>query len=195
MTAVALRHRGETVEVPLGRLVSQCSVFGDSRLLAAPSLVRSSVSRAIFHDFVAAIEGKPIVVINENYGGLSLLSAEFGFEALNEKLSEFRASPAFDLVELTDATAFSLRISGLEEAGMRRERDIAALQDELAQQRKAEQSTAEALSAALARISRLEAQVSQLRSDAEAFSATAVTVTRLQDDFLNLKNMFAEVAQ
>jgi hypothetical protein len=44
---------------------------------------------------VAATEGNAIVIANENFAALSLLGAEFGFEALNEKLSEFKASPAF----------------------------------------------------------------------------------------------------
>jgi hypothetical protein len=194
MTAVALLHHGETVEVPFRRVVSQCNVFEDSRLLAAPYLVRSSVSRAIFQEFVAAIEGKAIAITNKNFEGLSQLSAEFGFEALSEKLSEFRASPAFEPVKLNDEAAFSLRIVALEEAELRREREIAGLQGELAQQGGAEQSTAEALTAALARISRLEAEVSELRSASEVFSATRLTVTRLQCDFLDLMNAYGGLA-
>jgi hypothetical protein len=95
MFAVNLVHPSETFQVRVRPLVSQCDLFEDASLLTVPYNVRSSVKLAIFQDFVSAIEGKVVQITNDNVSGLELLCTEFGFQTLADKVSEFKASPAF----------------------------------------------------------------------------------------------------
>jgi hypothetical protein len=92
MVVVSLVHSGETFQVSRERLLSQCELFNDPALLAAPSIVRSSVPLAIFRDFLAALNQEAFELTSENVGGLSLLCAEFGFRAFAAKISEFSGS-------------------------------------------------------------------------------------------------------
>jgi hypothetical protein len=113
MAVVALVHSGDTFRVPRERLLSQCDLFNDPALLAAPSAVRSSVPLPAIRDFVAALNQETLELTNENVGGLALLCAEFGFRGFAAKLSEFKASPAFRTVRASeDAEARRWRSGG-----------------------------------------------------------------------------------
>jgi len=52
--------------------------------------VRSIVDPAIFTDFVKSVQGEPINITAANFGDLSALCLEFGFEALSSDLSSFK---------------------------------------------------------------------------------------------------------
>jgi hypothetical protein len=79
MALVALIHSGQTFQVSHERLVSQCELFNDPALLAAPYIVRSSVPLPVFRDFLAALNQETFELTNDNVGGLMRLCAEFGF--------------------------------------------------------------------------------------------------------------------
>jgi hypothetical protein len=111
MSFVAVDHSGETFQVPLERLLSQCELFSDLALLAAPYTIRSSVSLAVFQDCLAALNKETFELTNDNVGGLSLLCAEFRFRALAARLSEFKASPAFRAVRARENAHARLRIA------------------------------------------------------------------------------------
>jgi hypothetical protein len=145
MSVVALVHPSGTATVSVRRLAGQCTLFaGDPALAAPPYTVRASVPLSLFRDFVAALEGEAIQITNGTVGGLSLLCAEFGFQALTAKLSEFRASPAFRPAQAMDDCEARLRLAALEERWRDRDHEIARL---------------------CSRMSRLEAEVSELRSE------------------------------
>jgi hypothetical protein len=116
MSLVALVHPGQTVQVSHERLASQCELFNDPALFAAPYTVRSSVVLAIFRDFVRALNKETFELTNDNFDGLSLLCAEFGFRAFSANLSAFRASAAFRA-----DTEARLRIAALEEWWLKRD--------------------------------------------------------------------------
>jgi hypothetical protein len=94
--------------------------------LLSPYEVKSVVPVEIFREFISALDDGAITITSANVAGLSLLCAEFGFEALATQLSEFR-SPA----QTTDAEARA-RIAVLEERELERACDTAALQAEVA---------------------------------------------------------------
>jgi hypothetical protein len=142
MAVVALVHSGETFRVPRERLASQCDLFNDPALLAAPYAVRSSVPLAAFRAFVAALNKETFELTNDNVGGLSLLCAEFGFRAFSARLSEFRASPAFHAVLASEDAEARLRTAVLEERWLQGGHEFTKLRS---------------------RISRLEAEVMPLR--------------------------------
>jgi hypothetical protein len=142
MAVVALVHSGETFRVPRERLASQCDLFNDPALLAAPYAVRSSVPLPAFRDFLAALDQETFELTNENVGGLALLCAEFGFRAFSAKLSAFKGSPAFRAVRASEDAKARLRIAALEERWLQRDHEIAELRS---------------------RIARLEAEVLELR--------------------------------
>jgi hypothetical protein len=96
-------------------------------------------------------------VTNANFGGLSLLCDEFHFAALSERLSAFRRSASFREVAAMEDSEARLRISALEERLQQREHDFAAL-------RQTQGSTAAALTDALIRLSRIEAQFAHTQS-------------------------------
>jgi hypothetical protein len=74
----------------------------------------SSVSVADFRQFVSAMDGGAVAIMNENISGLSLLCDEFGFAGLAAELLEFRRSAAFKEVA-TMFTEARLRLSAVEE--------------------------------------------------------------------------------
>jgi hypothetical protein len=105
-------------------VITKCSLFQQNVALSvAPFRVRSSVSFAIFRQFVSALEGGAIEITSANLSGLSLLCEEFGFEELRSKLSSQQ--------EMEDAEA-RVRIAALEEWAQRWDRDIAVFQAKFA---------------------------------------------------------------
>jgi hypothetical protein len=132
MSGPTIVHSGETLQMPLQNLVSQCDLFRSKpALLSTPYHVRSSVPLAIFRDFVAALAGTPPEITNENIDELSLVCSEVGFQSLSAKLTKFRASPAFRSVQMTQDSQARLRITALEERWLQRDREIAELRSRI----------------------------------------------------------------
>jgi hypothetical protein len=104
---------------------------------------RVLVSIDDFHQFVSLLENQDVEVTNANFGGLSLLCDEFRFAALSERLSAFRQSADFKEMATMEDPEARLRLSGLEERLLQRDDDFAAL-------RQTQESTAAALTAAVA---------------------------------------------
>jgi hypothetical protein len=130
---IDLVDAGSTFKLPLRSIVNECRLFSSHRaLLDGPYAVRLHAPIAIFQDFLAGLEGKPIEITNENVGSLSSLCTEFGPTALMVNLTEFRAASAFRGASPKEDCDARVRIGGLEGA----------------------------LSASLERISQLEAEVS-----------------------------------
>jgi hypothetical protein len=113
---VSLVHPQQTFQVLEKLLVQKCGLFmEDPIVVASPYTVKSKVSQSDFRTFVSALEGAPVAITNDNFGGLSGLCEEFHFGALAERLSQFRESD--DLKEdlmLKDLEARK-RLSALEE--------------------------------------------------------------------------------
>jgi hypothetical protein len=110
-----LVHPRTTLKVPIRRMVLKYNLFADDPMLArAPYSVRAPVSIHDFRQFVSALTDKDVEVTNRNFGGLSLLSDEFRFEALSERLSAFRQSADFKEVVIAEVrqsqTAASLAV-------------------------------------------------------------------------------------
>jgi hypothetical protein len=85
------------------------------------------------------------------------LCDEFRFEALSERLSAFRQSADFKGVATMEDSEARLRLSVLEERLLQRDHDFAAL-------RRTQESTTAALTDAVVRLSRIEAQFARTQS-------------------------------
>jgi uncharacterized coiled-coil protein SlyX len=157
---VTLVHPEEQVLVAAAPLIEKCTPFKTNlSLLIAPYALKSAVPIQIFREFISALEGGEIKITNANVTGLSLLSTEFGFDALAAQVSEFRSSVAF-AGEVADSEA---RIAGLEARALERDKDIAELKAEVAR-----------LSAA---VNRGEAQGRALREGQARYEADAARVS------------------
>jgi hypothetical protein len=131
--------------------------------------VRAPVSVEDFRQFVSALEDQDVEVTNANFGGLSLLSDEFRFESLSERLSAFRQSADFKEVSTMEDSEARLRLSALEQRLLQRDDEFAAL-------RQAQESTAAALTDAVVRLSRIEAQFAHIQSVSPPKAAAAPRV-------------------
>jgi hypothetical protein len=164
-----LVHRGEQALVSAAQLILKCSLFKDNlSLLVAPYTVKSSVSLDIFRLFLSALNDAPVEITRANFSGLSLLSKEFGFDTFSAQLADYRSSAG-----LTDQANDNTQIAALEERVLARDRDIAALQAEVARLSSVVEESrfsarADALAAAQARI---EAAVERVSSAVEALCA------------------------
>jgi hypothetical protein len=122
------------------------------------------VQPEIFRLFLEAIKGTSATITNQNFPELSQLCSEFVFNGLANELSAFCASPDFK-----DAQAADTRIRVLEERIDKVENRIATLKSILDLQVPKQEQSAEALSAALARVSQAlkttSAAAEQLRCD------------------------------
>jgi hypothetical protein len=202
MAVVSLTHAGQVFNIPIRGLINRCDLFtSDLSLLTKPYAVRSSVPLAVFRDFIGALQDRPVTITNENFTCLSLLCSEFGFQALSAKLSEFRASPAFVAAVATEDSEARFRIALLEDRSQERDREIAVLQQDMAQLR----SALEASSATRADVARLSAEGSALKnaqagletkpavaqisaSTQKQFAAADAKLTKLGLDVLRLKD-------
>jgi hypothetical protein len=178
MTTFSLVHPSEAIPIAFRRLVTQCDLFEDPSLSAAPYAIRSSVGLPVFKQFVAALEARSVDITRENFEGLSLLCEEFGFRAFAVKLSEFKASRAFRSVEPIDDPETGLRVAALEDHARHWDRELAGVQTELARHSHAQESTAQAIAAALARLSQFEADLAAVRQT-QAGMATLAAVAEL----------------
>jgi hypothetical protein len=129
--SVTLVHPEEQVPVAATRLIEKCTLFKTNpALVGAPYAVKSAIPIRVFREFLSALEGEAVEVTNANFGGLSLLSTEFGFDGLTAQLSAFRSSGAF-AGEVADAEARA-RIAALEARAHARDKDLAGLRAEVA---------------------------------------------------------------
>jgi TPR repeat protein len=179
-----LVHAKKTRKVPVLNLVQKCTRFANDPLLfGAPYAVLAPVSVADFRQFVSALKDKKVEVTNANFNGLSLLSDEFGFVGLSERLSAFRHSQNFNEVMVESAEARQRRLA-LEERALQRDNEVALL-------RQAQESTAAALTDAIVRLSRIEAEmlhtlksdVDQLRADIGALQSWRQSIVNSQNDW------------
>jgi hypothetical protein len=150
-------------------------------------LVNAISSRTLVScNFVADLRKESVDITSSNFEGLSVLSTQFGFQSLSVRLAAFTKSPDFRPVQAVEDSAAQSQLAALEERFLQRGRDIAGLQFEVVRQSDAQASTAAAFSGALAQISRLAGEVSQLRSalerDVPRMRADIVTVTNRSVD-------------
>jgi uncharacterized coiled-coil protein SlyX len=165
--------KGETFSLQSWLLKQQCELFAtDPTLLDSPYHVKSEVRPEIFRLFLEAIQGTSATITNQNFSELSQLCSEFVFTGLANELSAFCCSPDFKDVRAADA-----RIRVLEDHLSQVEKQIAALEFQIPKQ----EQTAEALNAALARVSHVESAVNsqatkQEETKAQIAALKAVTV-------------------
>jgi hypothetical protein len=96
MARVTLVHPQKSVPVLARWLFQKSGLFAVNKTLAKSFyIVKSQVSLDDFQEFVSALEGATVTISNDNFRGLSQLSAEFRFRALTEQLSQFRQSDNF----------------------------------------------------------------------------------------------------
>jgi hypothetical protein len=127
MALVTLTHPNEQVQVSGVQLINKCNLFKNNvALAAAPYVIQCRIPLGVFRRFISALEDGAIRITNANCSGLSLLSEEFGFQALSARLTEFKASDEF--AEALAAAEAVSRIAALEEDSIQRDRAIAALQ-------------------------------------------------------------------
>jgi hypothetical protein len=170
--SVALVHPRERCEVSAAQLILKCTVFKSNlALLSAPYAVKSSVSLEVFREFLSALDGFAVAIGSANFAGLSLLCAEFGFEGLRERLSEFRRSADFagEAGETADAEARA-RIAALEARALERDRETAVLQAEFGRLSAAVESLRGAVASG-------ETEARALRGDQARIEADAVRVS------------------
>jgi hypothetical protein len=135
--------------------------------------VKSSVSAEVFRQFVAELEGSETEITDASFGGLSLLSDEFGFGALGARLSAFASAAALP-GRPADAGA---QLAAIEARALERDRATAGLQAEVRRLSLAVESLRAALyGEARARRegqAQTEADVGRLCSAVEALRARA----------------------
>jgi hypothetical protein len=161
--SVTLVHPHEHYQVPAPRLIDKCTLFKQNLpLVCAPYSVKSSVPIEVFRTFISALDDGVIEITKSNFAELSLLSTEFGFEAMSARLSAFRSSESF-AGGPADSEARA-RISALEERAIERDFEIAALEAKV-----------ERLSAALDSIH--ESHVPAIRRDQRRLETEAARVS------------------
>jgi hypothetical protein len=168
MAKVTLIHPQQRVGVSHQLLVRKSDLFaGDLTLTNSPYTLKSRVSLADFQEFVAALEGKPVTIKNDNFRGLSQLCQEFRFEDLATQLSQFRESGNFteDAVLLS---ALKKRILAMEEEMANGKRETASLRCALSRvQESLEQRIRTEAESASRRADEVEQRVGEVRSKVE----------------------------
>jgi hypothetical protein len=151
MSYITLIHPEERRQLPFFEMITKCNLFKNNLSLgAAPYAVQSSVSLAIFRDFVSVLEGNDIEITEVNHSGLSLLAEEFDCADLSVKLAAFVPSSNFKDTETQS------RISALEEWRKHHEREFEAHVRDF---------TEKLRGADLTKFSRVEASLLQLSKD------------------------------
>jgi hypothetical protein len=129
---ISLIHPQQRFQVLEQLLIQKCDLFRDSpSLTLSPYTLISQVSQSDFGTFVSALEGASLSITNDNMGGLSLLSEEFRFGALSERLSQFRKSDDFKENGTMEVLEARKRLSALEERMQEHNCQIAAFRTEL----------------------------------------------------------------
>jgi hypothetical protein len=117
MALIALVHHCEEAHISDVSLVAKGGLFKINRaLLSAPYRVESQVPASVFWVFVSALEGAAVEITSANWGPLSLLSEEFGFDSLSADLSAFRPHPPVPAV-LGVRTGMQVRGSRISRSG------------------------------------------------------------------------------
>jgi uncharacterized coiled-coil protein SlyX len=149
---------GEAFSLPNSIITKNCKLFTtDPTLLDSPYHVKSRVRLDVFRLFLEAVKGTSVTITNQNVSELSQLCSEFGFSALANEISTFLASPDFKDVHSANA-----RISALEERTLCHEFQLEALERMVHSQIPNQEQTAQALTAALARLSQVEGELVRL---------------------------------
>jgi hypothetical protein len=162
MSQVVLVHPLQTFKVSARLITFKSGLFANNPgLVTSPYAVRSEVSLNDFSEFVSALEGNSVTITNDNFPGLSALCDEFCFRDLAAALSQFRDTADFQEAETAKDSEVRRRLSALEEGMQKREQEIASLHRKLLRQLQGQESATEGV---LERVSRLEAELSALRS-------------------------------
>jgi predicted RNase H-like nuclease (RuvC/YqgF family) len=172
--AVALVHPDTTLQVPGKLLVSKCDLFLDDPGLAAfPYHLKSHVSLSDFREFVSGLEGTTVKVTNSNVNGLWQLCQEFRFQELAGQVSHIRESGDFG--------AITALLSALQERMQQRDEEIGALQTELSQQLRVQESLEQRIrteaESANRRANEVDKHVAEVRSDVEPLRTALMKVT------------------
>jgi uncharacterized coiled-coil protein SlyX len=145
-------------QLPVQVLTQQCTLFTtDPALLASPYQVKSRVRLEIFLLFLEAVKGTSVIITNQNISDLSQLCTEFGFHGLANEISDFLSSSDFN-----DAHSAEGRICALEEHVLLQDRQIERLELIVNSHLPKQDQTAQALTAALARLSQVEGELVRL---------------------------------
>jgi hypothetical protein len=162
MASVELVHPSETRTIPRQRLQDTCVIFQqDPALLDRPYTLKSKIELEIFHDFLAALEDRPLTITQTNFPGLLRLCDEFGFDDLSERLSEFLRDEDRELRR---------RVLSLEEGELFREQQVRTIEAELARGAGSASDMSSSLNYALDRIARLEMSIGALTSEVDGLN-------------------------
>jgi hypothetical protein len=102
------------------------SIQGQPAPRGAPYAIGASVPLEVFRAFASVLEDVAVEIAYAKFAGLPLLCAEFGFEALAERLPGFRSPAGFSPAKADAGVEARARIAGLEERALERDRDTAA---------------------------------------------------------------------
>jgi retron-type reverse transcriptase len=111
--------------------MTKCILFQKNTVLVLHAYrVQSPVSPSIFRDFISALEENAINITYRNFAELKRLCEEFGFAAIEVRLSDFL--PLMDFKEVENADARK-RIAAMEKQAENNERSIVILRDKVTQ--------------------------------------------------------------
>jgi tRNA pseudouridine-54 N-methylase len=92
MNSIILIHPEDKVTVPVHQAITKCSFFEKNPAVTiSPYRVQFPVSLSLFREFVTALEGKAVNIMDTNLSGLRRLCEELSFSDFAAKLSEFRS--------------------------------------------------------------------------------------------------------
>jgi hypothetical protein len=93
---VTLVYLREERQISTTQLILKCTLFKNNlALLGPPYAAKPSVPITVFNECTSALNDGMAQITEVNFAGLSLLCAEFGFEALVSRLSALRSSTSF----------------------------------------------------------------------------------------------------
>jgi hypothetical protein len=167
MTAF-LHFKQTRVSVNRSSLIESCDLFAKNPILVETDYcVHSSVSEAVFLDFVSTIENGAIEVTAANRARLLALSTEFGFKRL---LSEF------DFGRVGSEWELKSRLCSLEERSALREKEFLSLRSEVGRL----SALVERLSGLDDRLGVTERSVSSLGSEVQDLSGSVEKLSTLE---------------
>jgi hypothetical protein len=186
MNSITLVHAQESRQVSGRQFIHKCTILNENpAMIAAPYLVRSSVSLSVFNDFVSALEDEAIQITKDNYGGLMLLVNEFGCQDLAEQLSIFRESSAFNMPDNLQDSSLQDKVMSMKELMLVHDRRMAALHSELFTQ---SQRINSILTEWLPRLSRVEMEMKQLSLEVTALQRSSEPSQRLTTEIRHLRD-------
>jgi hypothetical protein len=106
--------------------MSQCDRFSvHPSLTIAPDVVYSSVPLGVFQNFVATLNSETIKITDDTVERLSVLGAEFAFQAFSRAVCEFQRAAAFRPAPVIEDVGIRFRIAAPEARYLQRDREIA----------------------------------------------------------------------